>query len=72
MNESKCPNKVRGGGCGCPKSESRCRGWVREVREEFQAFLAQPGPDQGDRVLAAYRVVEEYPSWTVQEVLRRF
>jgi hypothetical protein len=69
--KSPCPNPTRGG-CGCPQVEHRCRGWVRIVREAFEANLAQPGPDQGDRVLAAYRTVEEHPSWTAAEILRRF
>lgn len=77
MRESRCPNPTRGG-CGCPRSESRCRGWVREVKEEFESWLAQPGPDQGDRMLAAIRTIEERHErgknggWTAAEILRRF
>jgi hypothetical protein len=42
------------------------------VRLTYLAWLEMPGPNQGNREVAAQRTVEEFTSWTVEEVLSRF
>jgi hypothetical protein len=68
-----CPTPSRHG-CGCPSASKRCYGAIRVVREEFNAWLAQPGPDQGDREVAARKTLERLPAewcWSVREILER-
>lgn len=70
-----CPNPTRNG-CGCPSYSSRCYGAIRAVREEFRSFLAQPGPDQGDRTKAAEKTMKKFgpdtKGWSTSEILSRF
>lgn len=66
-----CPNPAKRGGCGCPSSSAWCFGYLRAIREEFQAELAKPGPTQGDRYAAAERVSAR-GNMRANEILQRF
>lgn len=70
METYPCPRPSRHG-CGCPSSSAWCYGYLRAVREEFQSWLAQPGPEQDDREAAARKTAAR-SNMREREILSRF
>jgi len=54
---SKCPTPHPKGGCGCPKSESRCRGWVAYEKAQQKAQPVEGMHKVGDDIFKVQKAV---------------